>query len=102
MFEYIGRKIKVLAKVMFWMGLIGNALACLIGVIVFVADGEPMSAIAILLVSLSSALLSVAFWWLVYGLGQIIDNSDKLVSLKQEELYQNTAPYITDKYGNNN
>ena len=103
MFEFIGKKIKVLAKVMFWMGLIGNALCSLIGVIVFVADGEPMSAVAILLLSLVSALLSVAFWWFVYGLGQLIDNSDKLVALKQRELEHNgiTNDYVTPEYINN-
>ena len=98
MFEYIGRKIKVLAKVLFWMSVIGSSVLGVLGVIIYVAEGEAYAAIGVLFVALFYCLLSVIWSWLVYGLGQLIDNTDKLVAFKQEE--KDNAGDINNNYTN--
>ena len=85
MFEYIGRKIKVLAKVLFWMGLIAWVLFGIIGIILGIADGDGATAIGCFILMLVMIVANVVSSWLVYGLGQLIDNTDKLVSLKEAE-----------------
>lgn len=102
MFEYIGRKIKVLAKVMFWLGIIGWSLYGVIAIIVYASESDATNAVASLIIMLIALIASTVSSWLVYGLGQVIDNSDKLVSLKQEEINQKAVPDNTDKSGNIN
>ena len=75
MFDNIGRKIKGLAKIFAWTGIIGSAV---VGVCSAAATG-----IAGLLVAVIGALLSWAGSFVLYGFGQLVENSDQLVALSK-------------------
>ena len=94
MFDNIGGKIKGVAKVVTWLGIIGS---CLAGFVMLVegVDGDEMLALyGILLAGLGSL-----FSWLgsltLYGFGQLIENSDLLVEqgrLRQMNSGTSAAP----------
>ena len=76
MFDNIGGKIKALAKVVCWVGII---VFCLIGLIIMAA-GQSAGAISIgVLTAGIGSLLSWVGSFFTYGFGQLIENSDKLV-----------------------
>lgn len=83
MFENIGSKIKTLAKVICWLGIIGS---CLSGISVAIAIIELDDDFAFLgfFGGIVLAAVGSLFSWLgtlaLYGLGQLIDNTDILVS----------------------
>lgn len=71
MFDYdnIGSKIKNWAKGIFWV----EAIAAVIGGIVLLCEGEVVPGLLVILFG------PVAAWmlsWLLYGYGQLIENSD--------------------------
>ncbi len=79
MFNNIGGKIKTLAKVICWLGII----ACVIcGIVMMIAD-EDMILFG-LLTMIAGSLLSWIGSFFAYGLGELIDNSSKLVALAQK------------------
>ena len=82
MFNYIGRKIKVLAEVLFWGGLILWILGGAICIIGSIAEGQSGAAISYFMGVVVLILFTVISSWLLYGLGQLIDNTDKLVAQK--------------------
>ncbi len=73
MFTNIGKKIKVLAMVIAWMGIIGSVIG---GVVLMDEADEALG----LLVMLVGALMSWIGSFFMYGFGQLIDNTDKLVA----------------------
>ena len=83
MFSNIGGKIKGLAKAVFWIGLIFSVLLGLAG-------GVP----GVLVIGIIGGILSWLATFLFYGLGQLIENTDKIVHnqnqiiemLKKEDL----------------
>ena len=77
MFDNIGGKIKTLASVICIIGIIG---CCIIG-IVLMTKGELLVIIGLAVMVLGS-LLSWVGSFVLYGFGQLIENSDKLVSEK--------------------
>lgn len=74
MFDNIGGKIKVTAQVICWVGII-------ISVLIGLASFENGGIVLIILGSLSSWVGS----FVLYGFGQLIENSDVLVELKKSE-----------------
>lgn len=82
MFENIGGKIKVLAKVCTWIGIGGSVLA---GVPVMIASG-----VAGLIVIVVGCLASWVGSFLLYGFGQLVENSDKMAA-NSEKVAANSA-----------
>lgn len=71
MFDNIGKKIKTLAQVVCWIGIIASVIAGLAALAVSILSGL-----------LIMGLGSLASWigsFLTYGFGQLIENSDILV-----------------------
>ena len=71
MFDNIGDKIKTLAKVVCWIGII----ACIITGIVLMATDEDLVLAGILTAVLGS-ILSWVSSFVLYGFGQLVENSD--------------------------
>ena len=75
MFDNIGGKIKGVAQALTWIGII---LSCIAGLFVFLFNSDtPLSGLLII-------VLGCLFSWLssltLYGLGQLIENTDILVA----------------------
>ena len=82
MYTNIGAKIKVLAKVLAWIGIIGSAIYG--GFIIGTAE----SFYGILIGIAYIVIGGVASWissWVLYGFGELIE--------KTTEIADNTAPY---------
>ena len=78
MFNNIGEKIKALAKVSCWVGILSYVL---IG-IVLIAISEDLAPLAIILI-FAGSFLSWIGSFLLFGFGQLIENSDILVRQNQ-------------------
>ena len=82
MFNNIGKKIKILASVIFWIGIIVGAIGFIVMLAFGLVEEEE------LFIGLSFAVLVVVGFgsWIgsffLYGFGQLIENSDRLVSEK--------------------
>ena len=79
MFDNIGGKIKGVAKVTCWIGIIASVISGLVMMI----DDEDMIAIALLTI-LVGALASWVGSFMVYGFGQLVENSDTLVAQSKQ------------------
>ena len=77
MFTNIGSKIKALAQIVCWAGIIGSVISG----IAIIEDAGVLGLMIILLGSLISWISSFA----VYGFGQLIENTDKIVSYFEEQ-----------------
>ncbi len=75
MFNNIGKKIKALAKAMFWVGI---AASFLIGVVLIERDSD-MAKYGFLIM-IAGSLVSWIGCFVLYGFGQLVDNSDILVA----------------------
>lgn len=73
MFENIGSKIKTVAVTLTWLGIVMSVLT---GLVIFL-DGSMEGLFIMIFGSLFSWLGS----FLLYGFGQLVENSDKLVDL---------------------
>lgn len=76
MFNNIGSKIKTLAKVLTWIGIIGSIAAG--AAMVDVVD-EDIVVIVMLGTIIGGSLVSWVGSFLLYGFGQLIENTDILV-----------------------
>lgn len=74
MFDNIGGKIKTVAKVMCWIGIIASVI---IGFVMLVQDED--TAFAGILTMLFGSLGSWVGSFITYGFGQLVENSDILV-----------------------
>ena len=81
MFENIGKKIKGLASVVTWLGVL---MSFVIGIIIFNSVDSGFLAFVIIL---GGSLISWISSFFLYGFGQLIDNSDKLVRAQGMEPY---------------
>lgn len=90
MFDNIGSKIKTLAQVVCWLGIIASFL---VGIILIVQD-EDTALIGFLVLVLGS-LFSWIGSFMTYGFGQLIENSDILVAEKNGNKTENTRPIET-------
>lgn len=74
MFNNIGKKIKTLAQVITWIGII----ASIIGGIAMIAIDKNFILFSLIIIVVGS-FVSWLSSFILYGFGQLIDNSDKLV-----------------------
>lgn len=79
MYNNIGGKIKMLARVLAWIGII----ACFIIGIVLISNDEDTVFIGFLTMILGS-LVSWVSSFVLYGFGELVENSDILVSNKNK------------------
>ena len=91
MFNNIGGKIKGLAKFMCWLGII---LSVIIGIVLIIGatnrNGyyrytDTTTIIYGIIVIVMGSLLSWIGSFVLYGFGELVDNSSKLVELKSNE-----------------
>lgn len=76
MFNNMGRKIKVLAKILCWIGIIASAV---FGFLFGTKDDETLSLIIGIAIIIFGTLFSWIGSFLLYGFGQLVENSDILV-----------------------
>ena len=76
MFDNIGSKIKTLAKVICWLGIIGFVI---IGVALMVIDDGNFALLGFLLLFFGPLSAWIGSF-MTYGFGQLIENSGKLVA----------------------
>lgn len=88
MFYRIGRKIKALAKVLCGLGIFGFVVA---GAIVIALHEKLL--LAGILIIVGGALASWISMFLLYGFGQLVDNSDRLVAYAKEEEKRRAAAW---------
>lgn len=79
MFDNIGEKIKILAKILCWLGIIASVI---VGIVLMIKD-ESLTLIGILIAVIGS-LLSWAGSSIMYGFGRLVKNSDILVNLNHD------------------
>lgn len=79
MFTNIGSKIKSLATAFFWIGIAGSA----VGGIALIAMGEEMAILAGILLIVGGCLGSWIGNFFIYGFGQLVENSDRMVQLME-------------------
>ena len=72
MFDNIGSKIKTLAKVVCWIGIIGSIIA---GIAMIATLGE-VGVLSGPLTIVLGALLSQVGSFVLYGFGEMVENSD--------------------------
>ena len=91
MFSNIGGKIKGLAKFICWVGIISSVVAGIVLIISshnsngYYSYTDTNMIIAGILVMLFGSILSWIGSFVLYGFGELVDNSSKLVELKQNE-----------------
>lgn len=100
MFENIGNKIKTVAKVVCWIGIIASLI---IGFILLVQDED--TAFAGILTMVLGSLGSWVGSFITYGFGQLVENSDILVqqsskspSLNIEKSSTATVPSVSNQH----
>ena len=91
MFDNIGRKIKTLAQVVCWIGIIGSVISG----IVMMANDEDLAFLGFMIMVIGS-LVSWVSSFTLYGFGQLIENTDQLV-LNAEKPYSNKKAKQTKK-----
>ncbi|MCH5212283.1 MAG: hypothetical protein J1G06_04650 [Oscillospiraceae bacterium] len=99
MFDNIGGKIKTLAQVVCWIGIIGSVISG----IVMIATDDDLAFLGVIVIVIGS-LVSWVSSFTLYGFGHLIENTDLLI-LKVEKLYsRKEEPYLNEKksYSNKN
>lgn len=79
MFGNIGGKIKSLAQVITWLGIIGSVIW---GFVLMATDEDLIS--AGLMIAVLGSLISWVSSFVLYGFGQLVENTDKLVELSKK------------------
>ena len=85
MFDNIGSKIKSLAQVVCWIGIVASVIG---GFSIIVSNDE-----AVVVGLLTMVLGAVGSWvgsFVLYGFGQLIENSDTLVEISKHNLLKAT------------
>lgn len=80
-YNNIGGKIKVLAKVLAWIGII----ACFIFGVVLIASSEDAVVLGFFIM-IFGALLSWVSSFVLYGFGELVENSELLVLSKEKPI----------------
>lgn len=78
MFKNIGKKIKILAIVIFACGIIGSVFGGCSDMVAGISESNADDAISGLAVVFFGPILTWISSILIYGFGQLIDNSDKI------------------------
>lgn len=75
MFDYIGKKIKSLANVLCWVGIIGYAIAGIIVITIGIEESEDgLTALGVALL-IAGPFVSWVSSFFMYGFGEIIDKT---------------------------
>ena len=74
MFNNIGSKIKALAKVICWLGIIISVITGIIGII----NGTEQSIVSGVITLIFGSLASWLGSFFAYGFGQLIENTDEI------------------------
>ena len=90
MFDNIGGKIKGLAKFFCWLGIIASfiggiaviAMGVRVGSYYYSSGVDAITILSGIAIIILGSLISWIGSFLLYGFGQLIDNSDKLVRMK--------------------
>lgn len=82
LYNNIGKKIKILAKVLAWIGIAASVISGLGMIIVSSRAGGAMALIGILTMVLGS-LLSWVSSFVLYGFGEIVENSALIAGKKE-------------------
>lgn len=106
MFYLIGKKIKTIAKVFLGLGIIGSVIG---GFGYMIADGGSEGILPGILIVVLGSLYSLVSAYLLFGFGQLIDNSDKSLVLQGGKPYPDmsqtsnyTVPQNNSKNNNDN
>jgi len=91
MFDNIGGKIKSLAQVMCWIGIIGSVISGF----VMIGTNEDLAFLGFVVMVVGS-LVSWVSSFTLYGFGQLIENTDQLV-LNAEKPFSNKKAKQTKK-----
>ncbi len=92
MFDNIGGKIKALAQVVCWIGIIASAICG----IIMMATGDPSLNLIGFLIIILGSLFSWIGSFMTYGFGQLIENTDKLVEEKNNVTHTVTTSRNTN------
>ena len=84
MFDNIGGKIKGVAAAVCWLGII---ISIIVGIDLCASDEEVLTVVGIVVIFLGS-LSSWIGSFVLYGFGQLVENSDKLVKGRVTEQFQ--------------
>jgi hypothetical protein len=91
MFDNIGRKIMMLAKIVCWIGIIGGAISGL--VLLCISDGDELFIWLGLALMFVSPLLSWIGSWFLYSWGELCDNVSDIT------YYESRRPVSATKGG---
>lgn len=81
MFDNIGNKIMVLAKVVCWIGIIASIVAGVAAIVA--AHGYLEYIIGGVLLMIAGCILSWVSAFVLYGFGKLVDNSEIMVNHKR-------------------
>lgn len=107
MFTNIGSKIKSYAKVIFWIGAVISIIVGIVIIFAGIMSGasayEPYNfgrALMVVLLGILVAVIGVVLSWInvlvLYGFGVLVENSDTLKQLKQNEQTNGSNDSITE------
>lgn len=85
MYDHIGKKIKSLARGTFIVEAIGAIIGALVCLFIGIVDGEGEFILYGLLCLFCGPLVAWISSWMLYGFGQLIDNSDTLVEIMENQ-----------------
>ncbi len=93
MFYNIGDKLKKIAKIYYWVGIISSAFS---GIILMSDSLLGPLGLAFLIIGI---ILSIAISYAIYGFAQLIENSNKLIELQsnKNEITYCATPHITER-----
>ena len=94
MFENIGCKIKMLAKVCCWVGIF---VSVIYGIILLSENNNELIGLSVFILG---PLFSLIGSFVIYGFGQLIENSDKLVELNSNDNIYSTSDEYDNQDGN--
>ena len=100
MFQNVGKKIKILALVIYLLGIFVSVVASVYmsDVILFVSGmQEGGSFVLMLLMILGGIGISWAISMLIYGFGHLVENSEKMVRLQEDMLEKDEDYYAGEE-----
>jgi hypothetical protein len=81
MYTNIGGKIKLLAKVTAWVGVIGSIIAGIVMIYIGTVSYDQVSLVGIgFIVMLAGSISSCVSTWFVYGFGELIDKTSEIAA----------------------
>lgn len=110
MFNNIGKKIKTLAKVICWLGIIGSIITGIVLIAVglddlssrYSSDEGVIMIVAGLLTMVVGSIISWVGSFKLYGFGDVVDNVQAIryrvvpEQILQQNVYQNNVPWSAE------